>query len=485
MANLKKNLFYQTLYQILATAFPLITTPYVSRVLGSHNIGTYTYVATIANYFVVFSMLGITNYGTKTIAGNKIDSNSLGKAYCGIRKMQCVITSIIFALYVCFVVVIIDENRILYIIESLWILNCYIDVNWFFFGLEQFELTVKRNLIIKLITLVGLFIFVRTKNDLLMYAFILAISTVLSNVYLMTQVKNNRFTKVDVSIKDSFSHFKPMMLLFVPILAMTFYHQMDKTMLGMFSTYEEVGYYGNSDKIINILLGIISGLGTVSLPAIVSLISKGKIDEYRNIVEKSVELVMMGCSAIAFGMLSISKEFVPVFFGPGFDSCVNLISLLSFVIFFKGITTIIVNQVLIPNNKEKEYIIAVFIGAGINFFANIILIQLYGGIGAAIATIIAEAVVCIIEVVLIRKIIPFVLYVRKNVMYVVFGLGMYLAVKIMSPILKFRIFVNLCLEIVIGGSFFLLCCMIYWKITKSPIYEIFSSKISRFHLNKN
>ncbi len=126
-----------------------------------------------------------------------------------------------------------------------------------------------------------------------------------------------------------------MMLLFVPILAMTFYHQMDKTMLGIFSTYEEVGYYGNSDKIINILLGIISGLGTVSLPAIVSLISKGKINEYRNIVEKSVELVMMGCSAIAFGMLSISKEFVPVFFGPGFDSCVNLISVLSFVIFFK------------------------------------------------------------------------------------------------------------------------------------------------------
>lgn len=471
---MKKNLLYQTLYQLLATALPLITTPYASRVLGVYNLGIYSYVATIANYFVVFAMLGFTNYGSKAIASSKNNSNQLQNTYYGIHKLQCISASIMLIAYIGFIFLFVDENQSLYIIEGLWVVNCFIDINWFYFGLEEFKLTVTRNLIIKLITVIGLFFLVHSKNDLLMYAFILVIGTVLSDLYLMTQVKKRIPIKSKISFRNAFRHLRPTILLFVPILAMTLYNQMNKTMLGLLSTYDEVGYYGNADKIINILFGLITGLGTVSLPKMMTLISEGKTEEYKDIVNKSVTLVLVCCSAISFGILAIAKEFVPVFFGKGYEPCIILTSVLSFIIYFKAISVIVVNQILIPNNREKSYIAAVFIGAAINFIFNNVLIRLYGAMGAAVSTIIAEAVVCGSELYMVRNNIPILKFIRKNLIYIFWGLIMCVGVKLFSQYSFINnTIIKLAIEIMIGGLIYTVCCVLYWKITSNPIYDYF------------
>lgn len=470
MASLKKNFIYQTGYQVLATALPLITTPYINRVLGAEQLGTYTYVANIANYFTIFAMLGFNNYGSKMIAATKHNENELAHTFSSIRKLQCLMATVVVAIYLLFISLCIPEHKSLYFIESLWIINCFIDINWFFWGMEKVKLTVNRNLIIKLITLLGVFIFVRSRNDILIYAFILVIGTILSDIYLISQVK--KYVKgTKTTFYEMIAHIKPCIALFIPIVAMSIYQQMDKTMLGVLSTYEQVGYYSSADKIVNIPLGIITGLGTVSLPRIVSLISENKIMEYKKVVEKSISLVMFMCSAIAFGILAVSQEFVPLFFGREFLPCVSLVSFLTFVIFFKAISTVLVNQILIPNDNEKYYIISVFIGAFINLILNYSLIRKFDAVGAVYATLISELIVCFIQIFICFNYLNTLKIIGKNFQYIILGILMYGLVRKVAVLIKdTSLFQRSILEILLGGTAFLGACVIYWKIKKDSTF---------------
>lgn len=486
MASLKKNFIYQTGYQVLATALPLITTPYINRVLGAEQLGTYTYVANIANYFTIFAMLGFNNYGSKIIAATKHNENELAHTFSSIRKLQCLMATVVVAIYLLFISLCIPEHKSLYFIESLWIINCFIDINWFFWGMEKVKLTVNRNLIIKLITLLGVFIFVRSRNDILIYAFILVIGTILSDIYLISQVK--KYVKgTKTTFYEMIAHIKPCIALFIPIVAMSIYQQMDKTMLGVLSTYEQVGYYSSADKIVNIPLGIITGLGTVSLPRIVSLISENKIMEYKKVVEKSISLVMFMCSAIAFGILAVSQEFVPLFFGREFLPCVSLVSFLTFVIFFKAISTVLVNQILIPNDNEKYYIISVFIGAFINLILNYSLIRKFDAVGAVYATLISELIVCFIQIFICFNYLNTLKIIGKNFQYIILGILMYGLVRKVAVLIKdTSLFQRSILEILLGGTAFLGACVIYWKIKKdSTFYPIIINFLNKLKQKDN
>ena len=393
--------------------------------------------------------------------------------------------TVVVAIYLLFVSLCIPENKSLYFIESLWIINCFIDINWFFWGIEKVKLTVTRNLIIKLITLLGIFIFVRTRKDILIYAFILVIGTILSDIYLISQVK--KYVKgIKTTFYEMITHIKPCIALFIPVVAMSIYQQMDKTMLGLLSTYEQVGYYSSADKIVNIPLGIITGLGTVSLPRIVSLISENKIIEYKKVVEKSISLVLFMCSAIAFGILAVSQEFVPLFFGREFQPCVSLISFLAFVIFFKAISTVLVNQILIPNDNEKYYIISVFAGAFINLILNYSLIRKFDAIGAVYATLISELIVCFIQIFVCFKYLNTLKMIGKNFQYIIFGIVMYSLVRKVAILIKdTSLLQRNILEILFGGAFFLGVSIIYWEIKKDstfyPIITTFLNKLKQKH----
>lgn len=274
MSNFKKNVIFQTGYQILATALPLITTPYVSRIFGADGLGEYSYALNISSYFMTFAMLGFNNYGSKVIAASKHDRSKLEKTYSSVRKLQIITSMFSLMVYLIGVCLLCNSsNRIMFLIQSLWIVDCFLNVNWFFWGLEEVKLTVTRNFIIKIITLSGIFLLIKSKSDLLLYAFILVIGTLCSDLYLLLKTRKY-LNGVKTTYMDALQHFVPCLWLFVPIVAITFYQQIDKTMLGVLSTYDQVGYYYNTDKVVNIPLGIIAGFGTVSLPRIVSLIAQ-------------------------------------------------------------------------------------------------------------------------------------------------------------------------------------------------------------------
>lgn len=259
--------------------------------------------------------------------------------------------------------------------------------------------------------------------------------------------------------------------LFIPVVAMSIYQQMDKTMLGLLSTYEQVGYYSSADKIVNIPLGIITGLGTVSLPRIVSLISEKKIMEYKKVVEKSISLVMFMCSAIAFGILAVSQEFVPLFFGSEFLPCVSLISFLAFVIFFKAISTVIVNQILIPNDNERYYIISVFVGAFINLILNYSLIRKFDAVGAVYATLISELIVCFVQIFVCFKYLNVLKMLGKNFQYIILGVLMYASVRgVAEHITNISLFKRNVIEILVGGAFFSGACLVYWTVKRDDTF---------------
>ncbi len=434
MSKTKSNLIYNTVYQILILLIPLITMPYISRILGVNGIGIYSYTYSIVCYFMILSMIGFNNYGNRTIAKSRDDKKLLTKNFKEIHLLQIITTTIMIFLYFLFLLISKSDYKLIFLLQSMCVLSCMFDINWFFFGLEEFKLTVLRNSIIKIISLALIFVFVKTKNDVWIYTLILSGSTLISQLSLWPFV-NKRIDK-EMKVKyDLKKHIIPCLKLFLPVIAVTIYRIMDKTMLGFFSGVEEVGFYENAEKIINVPVAIITAFGTVMLPKMSNIYSKNKSQEKSLLLmEKSISLIMFLSFAMTFGIFAISKNFSTIFFGKPFAKTGLLIQYLSITIIFLGWGNVVRTQFLIPKERDKEYIVSAFIGAGINFVLNLIFIPKYGSSGACIGTIFAEffvmlyQTISIKEEILIKKylknIIPF--FLKSLIMFfVVFPLNYY------------------------------------------------------------
>ena len=457
MRQLIKNLGYQTVYQILAVCLPLITTPYISRVLGAQNLGIYSYTYSVANYFTIFAMLGVANYGSRTIATVKKDKQLLSKSFCEIYYLQ-LISSLIALIGYCVVIIISNENKEIVFVQAIWVVACVLDINWFFWGIENFKVTVIRNIIIKLLTVVAIFLFVKISGDLWKYVVIMSTGTLLSQLVLWPFLRRE-IIYCKPSIKGVFSHLKPNLLLFIPLIAISVYHIMDKTMLGIFSTYEQTGFYYNADKVINIPLSLIIATGMVMLPRMSALIAEGKRDEGKRIFDQTLDFFMFLTFGMSFGIAAVAQEFVPVFFGDGYGKCIRLIYVFAIVMVIKSLSSIIRNQYLIPNNEEKVYTWSVIAGAILNFICNYIFLVPFklGAIGVTLGTLIAEFATCLFYIIFAQRRINLLKPIIGSLVYLIPGLIMMLAVR-MCALLEISIFIRLVIEIVVGASIYLLLC---------------------------
>ena len=324
MSKIKRNLGYQTIYQILNTCLPLITSPYLARVLGAEKQGIFSYTQSIVNYFTLFAMLGVVNYGTRTIAECKKERRSISYSFWNIYLFQALTSAICIVLYSSYLFFLSPENRLIALIQGLYLIGSFLDANWLFFGLEKFKITVTRNMVVRLLSVAAILLLVKSRDDLWVYTLIMAGSPVISNVIIWKFIPN----EVDIHFTDYINfdevkrHIKPNLVLFIPLLGMSVYHVMDKTMLGILSSYEQVGFYYNADKIINIPIGVIGGVGTVMLPRMSALFADNRAEDIKKYFLTSIEGIIISAAAMAFGIAAISKEFTPVFFGEGFEPCV-------------------------------------------------------------------------------------------------------------------------------------------------------------------
>lgn len=426
MNNPKKNFIYNIIYQIFIMIIPLITAPYLARVVGADGVGTYSYTYSIVYYFMLLTHLGVNNYGNRSIAKVRDNKEKLSKTFWSIYSMQLIMGIIMLSLYVIYISFFNIKYKSIATIQTLFILSAMLDINWLFFGLEEFKKTVTRNTIIKLLNVSLIFLLVKNSNDLWKYTLIMSSMTVLGQAILWNFLRK-RISFQKVSLKDITKHIKPNLILFIPVIAISLYKIMDKVMLGSISNVTEVGLYENAEKIIGIPMTLITALGTVMLPRVTNLISKGSLDKVNEYISKSIKFVMFMSLAMCFGLIAIGYNFAPIYFGKSFQKTGILIMLLATTLPFLSFANVIRTQYLIPKEKDKIYITSVCLGAIVNLIINFLLIPKFQSIGACIGTILAEFTVMFYQTLSVRgelniskylkEILPF--FLKTIIMFVI------------------------------------------------------------------
>ena len=396
-----KNFLYNAIYQLFIYLIPLITVPYISRVLGVNNIGIYSYTYSIVYYFMLFSMIGINNYGAREIAkcNNKEETSVKFKS---IYLLQLTLNIICIILYLLFVLIYNYEYKLILIIQIIFLISVAFDINWFFFGKEKFRITITRNIIIKILSLILIFILVKNNNDLWIYTLIMSITTLISQLYLWIYLRQE-ISNVKVGLNDIIRHLKPCLVLFIPVISYSIYRVMDKTMIGLMAGTIELGNYESAEKIINIPISFVTALGTVMLPHM----AKHNIETIKKTIYESFELTFFMITPMIIGLILISSDFSIIFFGNEFIKTGMIIKILSITILFSGISNVIRTNYLIPLKKDNIYVISTIIGALVNLMCNIIFIRMYGAYGACIGTILAEFLLMLYQVLKTRNDISF------------------------------------------------------------------------------
>ena len=425
MNSIKKNFAYNAAYQVLVFIIPLITTPYISRILGATGIGVYSYSYSIAQYYVLFIMLGLNNYGNRTIAGVRDDRDALSKTFWSIYAMQIGLGIVVICIYAVYAFVL-AKDRTAATIMLLYVLSACFDINWFFFGLERFKATVIRNSAIKILTAVSIFLFVKQPSDVYIYCTIMVVGMLVSQLVLWPYVKTNTYfyrPKWD-EIKI---HIKPNTVLFLTVIAVSLFKIMDKIMLGMMADTEQVGFYESSERIISIPTAFVTALGTVMLPRMSNL--KAKSDKGSSeLFFKSILFAMFLSSSMSFGIMAVAPVFVPLFYGKGFEICITLFLILLPSCLFFAFGNVIRTQYLLPQQLDRIYVISAFLGAAVNIIINALLIPHMGSVGAAIGTLVAEAVVCVYQAYKIRHDVNIKGFVINSLPFIVASIVMFVTI---------------------------------------------------------
>lgn len=386
-----KNYFYNVSYNILIIIAPLLTVPYISRVLGPVGVGINASTNSVITYFLLLGTVGITMYGNREIAFVRDDLKKRSQVFWEIELLQ--IFTILIA-YICFLFFMNFETqyKVYFFYQSLFIIAGALDISWYFMGMEDFKKTVLRSIVVKVLSLVAIFMFVKTKNDTGIYILILSGSQLISNITLWPYLPKLVKKPVFKSLRP-FKHLRSSITLFIPQIATTIYLSVNKTMLWKLDSVTASGYYDYSDKLIKLVLAIVTATGTVMLPHIANLYMKSEMEKVKKYLYASFDFVLLISIPMMCGIAAISSTLAPWFFGQQFSSVGTLLMIEAPVIVLIGMSNVIGQQFLLPTKRTKIYTISVTLGAVTNIIFNVPLIILWGVKGAMVATLISE--VCV------------------------------------------------------------------------------------------
>ena len=464
-----KNLAAQVFYQLVTVLTPLITSPYLSRVLGPMQLGIFSSTYSYVCYFMLLCKLGVETYGCREIAKVSDDPVKSSGKFFEIFRIQFLASVLALGVYYLFLAA--GQERVnngaIMAIQGLWIVSALVDINWLLFGLEEFVITTIRNIAIKVITIVLVFCLVKSPRDLDKYILVMAGGQIVSQIVVWPYA----LKRVGIrhgDFRSSLQHIKPMLYFFVPVMAMSVFHIMDKTMLGIMSTDEQSGFYYNVDRLGNIAIGVSLGINTVMLPRITNSIAGGDRNVSRTL-EHSYELVVSSSIAISVGLAAVGPLFVPVFFGNAFLPCVELIDIFAVALVCKSISSCICNQCLVPMGAEKYYVRAVVIGAFVNLVSNYFLIKAYAAKGATIGTVIAEAVVLAISLRRSSGKTNLKKLGADFLKYMAIGAVMFAAVRAAIRVLP-ESWIGLIAAIALGGIVFIVGTLVNSRADESSVY---------------
>ena len=426
-----KNYIYNLIYQILVLILPLVTTPYLSKVLGAESIGIYSYTISIVTYFVLFGSLGMAMYAQREIAYVQDDKEKRSKVFWETFILRLISLSISMIIFY-FVFAFKGEYNTYYKILLLHILANIFDISAFFQGMEEFKKIIKRNLIVKFISIISIFVFIKEPSDIGKYLLIYSLSNLVGNISLWFYLPKY-VSKISVKTLNLFKHLKPTIILFIPQIATQIYTVLDKTMIGsLIEDKSEVGYYEQSQKITTMVLTFVTSLGTVMLPRMANQFANGKKEEIKNSILTSFNFVYFLSLPMIFGLIAVAKDLIPWFLGESFEKAIYIIYVISPIILLIGFSNAIGIQYLLPTQRQKEYTNSVVAGAITNLIFNFIFIPKFKSVGAAIGTVIAETVVTAVQVFYIRKEFNLKKVLKMGIKYILSGITMFLLIVVLN-----------------------------------------------------
>lgn len=447
--SIKRNIVYNTFYQILTLVIPFVTAPYISRVIGAEGIGTYSYTLSIQTYFSMFAALGTASYGIREIARNREDEYKRSKIFWEIELLTIITTAICLILWM-IVIGISNEHKILFIILTMNLANTMFDISWFYAGMEQFKYTIIQNSIFKVLGVVALFIFIKEPNDLTLYVTIMSLSTLLGTmsmwIYLPKFLKKVKFKEFKI-----IPHFKETLIYFIPTIATSVYTVLDKTLIGLITKKpEENGYYEQAIKIINMASAVtFTSLNTVLGSRNSYLFTEKKEDEVKSKINLSINYILFLGIGMVLGLIAVADKFVPTFYGIGYDEVSALIKILSPLIIVIGVSNCLGSQYYNPAGLRSESAKFIIIGACVNFILNLILIPIFMSRGAAIATVIAELTITLLYLKKCNGFYSLHLILKSGWKKLVAGTIMYITIFLIN-LIGFSDWITMILQISIG-----------------------------------
>lgn len=434
--TIKKNFALSTAYQILVLSVPFITAPYISRVLGADGIGIYSFTSSIVGYFVLFATLGTMSYGAREISRARDDRKLLSRFFWEIELLVVCTTTVCLILWGIWVLIA-PEYNLIYLILSIQLFGVIADVSWFFTGLEQFKYIVVRNSIVKIVGIILLFVFIRKREDLTLYIFLMTLINLLGALSMWMYIPK-MVDRIDWRTLNIKPHFKETLIYFIPAVATSVYTILNKVLLGFVgSDIRENGYYEQATKIISIgqTLTFVA-LNSVLGSRISYLFAEQKIEEIHLRIDKSLHYILLIGLGLSFGLIAISPKFVPWFLGAGFEPTILLIQLLSPIILIIGISNCLGSQYYTPAGLRKQSAQYIIVGAVVNLILNIILIPLYGAVGAVIGSLMAELTITILYLKNCSDYMTLSQILHNGWRKIIAAFVMFLAVIIVSQVIK-------------------------------------------------
>lgn len=449
-----KNYLYNAGYQILLMLAPVITTPYVSRVLGAHNNGVNTYTNGWVTFFYLVGQLGIALYGNREIAYHRDNKYDRSKIFWEIISLQIMTSSLSLIAYLIAVMLFSSAFKVYFLLQALWIVAYGLDISWYFMGMEDFKKTVTRNTIVKLISIALIFILVRNENDLARYVFLLGFAQLAGSATLWPYLRKS-IQWVKICYWRPFRHFYPTLLLFVPTITTQVYLVVNRIMLGRMAPQAAVSQFDFGDKIVKLVLAVVTATGTVMLPHIANKFAAGDIKGVRSSLYKSFDFVTAISVPMMFGLMAIAYKFAPWFLGNQYGPTGEIIFYEAPAILMIAWSNVTGTQYLMPIHREHEFTISVTVGAVVNVLANLFLIARYGANGAAVATVLSEFAVTVMQLFLIRGTIRRRKLFSPAWRYLLSGFFMYLVVSRINEIMRMTV-INLVLQVALGMLVYIL-----------------------------
>lgn len=395
--GVRKNFIYSSILTVSNYVFPLITYPYVSRVLGVTNIGICNFVDSIIHYFILFSMMGISATGIREVSASRNNQNKLDATFTSLLLLNSIFTIAAFVILIVltFSVPKFVEYKLLFFIGAAKLLANAFQFEWLYKGLEDFKYITQRSLLVKSVYVVAVFLFVHKADDYPIYFLLLSLMVVVNATI------NVLYSKRYIHINLNGIRIKPYINSFLTVgiylILTSFYTSFNVAFLGFVTNPTEVGYYTTATKLFSIIIAFFTAFTGVMLPRMSALRSERKMKEFMNLTKKSIGvLISLAVPAILL-CVTFAPDIIKLFAGKGYEGAFLPTRIIIPLIFIIGYEQILVVQILMPLRKDKAILYNSLAGAAVGVALNIIFVSAYKAVGTSIVWLTSEIIVMLIS----------------------------------------------------------------------------------------